>query len=183
MKHLLFILLILCASSDLNVSGKQIHFKKYINSVHHFSFLIPENWDIRYNAINDSWICTPLSPEEKAVYARCYQGIVFKMGFYFSGIDEALLNLGGPYVKMGGSYYTSGRFKVKAKDIKGPGWMGIYYNNACGINCNGKDFHTSAGECEDIYFSNGKITVLLETNGRALDKPILNMLTKSIHFY
>jgi hypothetical protein len=183
MRRLRYLLLIFCASTFFNAFGQKNHFKKYTNSVHHFYFLIPENWDIKYNAIDDSWVCTPLSPEEKAAYARCYGGIVFKMDFYFSGLDEALLNIGGPYTKVGGSYYTSGRYKVKAKNIKGPGWGGIYYNNACGINCSGKDFNAATGECEDIYFSNGKITVLLETNGRSIDKSVLDMLVKSIHFY
>src|SRR6185312_16457810 len=175
MKSLLFVLLF-CLSAFFTAFGQKSHFKKYTNSVHHFYFLIPENWDIRYNAIDDSWVCTPLSPEEKAAYNHCYEGIVFKMEFYFSGLDEALLNLGGPYAKAGGSYYSSNRSK-KARNIEGRGWAGFYYTNACAINCNGKDFPV-AGECQDIYFSNGKITVLLETTGRALDKSILDMLVK-----
>jgi len=185
MKYVRLLLFVFCALSFLTSFGKTIHFKKYENPAYRFYFFMPATWKIMYNRLQDEWVCMPLDHEERAMYNHCYEGIVFRMEYYYSGLDAALMGRAGSYEKVGDSYYFSAGLndKLKVKNLQGHGWTGIYHNGVCGISCEGTGFHAAAGECENIYFSNGKITVSIETNGRAFDKSVLDMLLKSIHFY
>jgi hypothetical protein len=71
---------------------------------------------------------------------------------------------------------------VQAKNIKGKNWIGIYHNNICGISCKDNGFHAAGGQCEFIYFSNGKTTICINTTGREFDDVILKRLISSFHF-
>lgn len=74
------------------------------------------------------------------------------------------------------------RDSVKADNIKGKTWTGIYHNNVCGIKCTDTGFHAVAGQCEFIYFSNNKTTVLIDTNGAQFDDYVLKRIISTFEF-
>jgi hypothetical protein len=126
----------------------------------------------------------PLTASEKEEYKDCFEGIVFRMAFFKSGLDSALAE-SGMYTKNGNTYSTRDRTgdTVQAKNTTGTSWRGIYHNNACEINCQSTGIHAIAGQCEFLYFSNGQMTVCIETNGRAFDPPVLKRLLASFRFH
>ncbi len=158
------------------LSAQSTQFKKYNNQQYHFSFDLPANWAIIYSKAQDGLICIPLTKQEKEIYSDCYEGIVFRMNIITMALDSALADE-GKYTKVGDTYYTHDRINdsVRVKTIKGPNWRGIYHDNVCGISCDGH-FHAAAGHCEFIYFSNGKITICIDTNGLEFDVAVLKKL-------
>jgi hypothetical protein len=176
-------ILLIYLSSPLLGQGQSIQFKKYTDQAHKISFDIPNTWTINYNKEEDGFICTPLTKSEKDEYEDCYEGIVFRMEFYKSGLDSTLLS-DGLYTKSGDDYYTSDRVNdtVRTKKMTGKNWIGIYHNNICGVSCRDTGFHGAAGQCEFFYFSDGKTTVCIDTNGREFDDKILKRLLNSFQF-
>ena len=143
---------------------------------------MPAVWAIKYSIRQHGIICVPVTSKEREIYKDCFEGIVFRMEFFNSGLDSTLAADGG-YTKKGNTYYTEDRIQsVEAKNIKGKNWIGIYHDNVCGIGCS-NGFHAAAGQCEFIYFSNGNTTVLIETNGLAFDDDVLKRLLDSFSFY
>jgi hypothetical protein len=183
MKRRLLISIVLTFSFFCVLAQNGIKFKKYTNSTYRFSFDIPSHWAIKYKDSIDGVVCVPLTKAEKELYADCLEGIVFRLTFYKMGLDSALLGPDGNYEKVGRSYYTSDktRLRFKVKNIKGVNWTGIYHLNMCGIFCKDNGEHT--GECENIYFSNGSRTIHIETNGASLDDIVLKRLLRTIRFY
>jgi hypothetical protein len=161
----------------------QTEFKRYTNQSYNFSFDIPSRWTIKYSKEQDGLICVPTTKVEKEIYEDCFEGIVFRMDFFRLDLDSALAAQ-GVYTKEGNYYYTSDRERdsVKTENIKGKNWIGIYHNNVCGISCKNNGFHAVGGQCEFIYFSNGKTTICINTNGRAFDNEILKRLINSFRF-
>ena len=181
-KVAIFSLAILLVNAEL-IHAQTIQFKKYTNPTYKFSFDIPINWTIRYSKKQEGFICVPLTKTEKENYDDCFEGIVFRMEFYKSNLDSALLSDVG-YTKTDDRYYTSDRLNdtVLAKNIKGKNWIGIYHNNICGISCKDNGFHAAGGQCEFLYFSNNKTTIGINTNGRKFDNAILKRLISSFRF-
>lgn len=105
------------------------------------------------------------------------------MDFFHYGLDSTLGEQG--YSKVGDTYYTTDRVNdsVKTENIKGKTWTGIYHNNVCGIICIDNGFHAAGGQCEFLYFSNGKVTICINTNGSQFDDKILKEIIKSFKFY
>ena len=182
MKSLLLLLSILLTKVDL-VHGQTGQFKKYTNQEYKFSFDIPKNWTIKYSKEQDGFICVPITKAEKETYADCFEGIVFRLNFYKSSLDSVLLS-DGLYRKTGDTYYTSDRVNdsVLAKNIQGKNWTGIYHNNICGIGCKETGFHGAGGQCEFVYFSNGKTTICIDTNGREFEETVLKRIISSFQF-
>jgi len=178
----LFFCLIILFFSIRPTSAQTTQFRKYVDTIHKFSFDLPSHWAIKYSDIQHGIICIPITSKEKEIYKDCFEGIVFRMEFFNTGLDSTL-TADGNYTKLGNNYYTMDRFdSVEAKNIQGKTWTGIYHNNVCGISCKSNGFHAAAGQCEFMYFSNGNITVLIGTNGRALDDNILKRLLNSFNF-
>ena len=181
--RLSILLLTVCLSCQGVLNAQSTQFKKYNNQRYHFSFDLPVNWTIVYSKTQDGLICIPLTKQEREIYSDCYEGIVFRMDITPMALDSALAD-DGNYTKVGDTYYTHDRINdsVRVKTIKGANWRGIYHDNVCGISCDGH-FHAVAGHCEFIYFSNGKITVCIDTNGLEFDDAVLKKLLESFKFY
>jgi len=183
MNNLTIVLLATFIFNSHLCQGQTIPFKKYTNSTYNFSFDIPNYWIIKYSKEQDGFVCVPTTKSEKENYADCFEGIVFRLDFYKSSLDSTLLS-DGLYTKIADTYYTSDRVNdsVKAKNIKGKNWTGIYHNNICGISCKDTGFHGAAGQCQFLYFSNGKTTICINTNGREFDDVVLKRLISSFRF-
>lgn len=160
----------------------QISFRKYSNPKLKFSFDLPAQWRIKYSKEEEGFICIPSTAIEKREYEDCFEGIIFRLEFFHTGLDSTLRS--GNYKKRGNYYYTTDRVNdsVKVKNIKGKNWVGVYHNNVCGISCKETGFHAAAGQCQFIYFSNSRSTILIETNGRELDDHILKRIVMSFSF-
>ncbi|MEP6949499.1 MAG: hypothetical protein ABI863_09500 [Ginsengibacter sp.] len=165
------------------IDGQTIQFKKYTNQVYKLSFDIPNYWAIKYSKLQNGVICVPVTNQENEIYRNCFEGIVFRINFYRTALDSALINEGS-YTKTGDTYYTSDRFSdsIKAKNINGKNWKGIYHRNVCGISCKENGFHAAAGQCDFLYLSNGSTTICINTNGRQFDNKVLKRLISSFKF-
>jgi hypothetical protein len=159
-------------------------FIKYTNHDYKFSFYIPAQWEIIYKADEGGLICVPVTKTEKEEYKDCFEGIVFRMELFKTDLETALLSEGS-YTKHGDTYSTRDRTgdSLKAKNIKGGTWTGIYHDNVCEIRCDSNNVSALGGKCEFIYFSNGRITVCIVTNGREFDDAVLKKLSDSFRFY
>ena len=163
--------------------GQRLQFKTYNNNKYKFTFSIPNYWTIIYSKKQGGVICIPTTKEEKEKYKDCFEGIVFRMDFFNYGLDSTLAEQG--YSKIRDIYYTTDRVNdsVESKKIKGKTWTGIYHNNVCGISCKDNGFHAAGGQCEFLYFSNGKVTICINTNGQQFDDTVLKEIIKSFKFY
>lgn len=169
--------------------GQTVEFKRYSYDNDfaklHFSFDISSTWTI--NPDNDGsgfmGICRPTTKEELETYNYCWEGIVFRLQYFRSDLDSTLKAEGG-YTKVGDSYITSDRVNdsVPTKKLTSINWTGLYHNNTCGITCTDNGFHAVAGECEYIYFSDGKETVCISTNGKAFEDDILKKIIATFKF-
>lgn len=87
-----------------------------------------------------------------------------------------------------GEYYIHTRLddSIKANKIKGIGWKGLQDTHVCRgeskFESNGDVISEILDGCENIYFSNGKITVKIYTDGYALDDKLYQGILKSFHF-
>ena len=166
------------------IQAQPANFKKYTNQHYKFSFDIPTYWTMEYHKNEGGIICVPMTIAEKREYKDCYEGIVFRMGLFRTNLDSTLVSE-GMYTKDGDKYSTRDRTgdSVKAKNLKGGNWTGIYHDNVCEIRCNSSGVHAVGGQCEFIYFSNGGVTVCITTNGREFDNAVLKRLLNSFRFY
>ncbi len=164
------------------VIGQTTQYKTYTNTTYKFSVDIPDYWIIQYSKEQAGFVGVPVTTAEKKIYKDCFEGIVFRMFFYKSGLDTTLINDG--YTKTGNTYITTDQVNnnVKAENIKGANWTGIYHNNLCGINCKIKSIQAAGGHCQFIYFSKGKTTVCITTNGKEFKDEVLNKLKSSFRF-
>lgn len=162
--------------------GQTTQFKTYTNTKDKFSFDIPAYWDVKYSKEEYGFICVPVTTAEKTRYKDCFEGIVFRLSIYNSALEASLVNDG--YTKTGNTYFTSDKVSnhVKTENISGKNWKGIYHNNVCGINCKVSGSRPSTGKCQFLYFSNGKTTVSIATNGKEFSQEILNRLKSSFRF-
>lgn len=178
-----FLLSLIIALTFQGSNAQSIAFKKYTNQEHQFSFDIPGYWKIINSKEQDGLVCVPLTASEREEYKDCFEGIVFRMEIFTSGLDSALL-AEGMYTKKAGGYVTRDRTgdSIQTKNIKGSTWKGIYHDNVCEISCESSGVHALGGHCEFLYFSSGITTVCIDTNGRAFDPAILKKLLDSFKF-
>lgn len=169
--------------------GQAVEFKKYSydndSAKLHFSFDIPSTWSIKYYNDGKSFmgVCRPTTKEELETYNYCWEGIVFRLQYFPSDLDSTLKTAGG-YSIVGDNYITSDRVNnsVPTKKLTGINWTGLYHNNTCGITCTDNGFHAAAGECEFIYFSDGKQTIYISTNGKAFQDNVLKNIIATFKF-
>jgi hypothetical protein len=169
--------------------GQALEFKKYSfdndSSKIHFSFDIPSTWTISPDNDRNGFlgVCRPTKKEELKTYNYCWEGIIFHLQFFSSDLDSTLKSEGN-YTKVGDTYITSDRVNdsVMTKSLKGSNWTGLYHNNTCGITCTENGFHAAAGECEFIYFSNGKQTICISTNGKSFHEKVLLKIIETFKF-
>ena len=183
MFRLSLLLLTIFFLNPVFTQGQSSQFKTYNNDKYKFAFSIPKTWTIIYSKKQNGFICIPTTKEEKETYKDCFEGIVFRMDFFNYGLASTLDEQG--YSKIGDTYYTTDRVNdsVKTQNIKGKTWTGIYHNNVCGIICKDNGFHAAGGQCEFLYFSNGKVTICINTNGSQFDDKILKEIIDSFKFY
>lgn len=187
MRTLIFIFLTTVVSSL--TFGQVIEFKKYSCDNDfaklHFSFDIPSTWSINPDNDGTSFmgVCRPTKKKELKTYNHCWEGIVFRLQYFSCDLDSALKVAGG-YTKVGDTYITSDRVSdsVPTKKLTGVNWIGLYHNNTCGITCTDNGFHATAGQCEFIYFSDGKQTICISTNGKAFKDEVLKKIIASFKF-
>jgi hypothetical protein len=166
--------------------GQNKEFKTYSDSKCHFSFDIPSIWEIANNTdtidFNTISICKPTTKEELDSYKDCFGGIIFYIFRYDTSLDKTLQEEG--YRIYDDTYYTTDRVNdsVQTENIKGENWIGIYHNNICGISCEETGFHAAAGQCEFFYFSDGRMTICITTNGHSFDENIKIQLLKTFKF-
>ena len=175
------ILLAVLAWSIMGVLLAQGSYKTYKNNQHRFSFLYPTVWNITPSNDKDFYaICVPSTEKEKEAYDYCFDGIVFYLQFFKSSLDSTLTDQG--YYKTGNDYFTNDKTSdhVKTFKIHGRGWTGIYNKNNCGISCKDGEHHT--GECDFLYFSDGKKTVCIQTVGRGFDNSVFDEIKNTFKF-
>jgi len=185
-KALISVLMITTHSVSL---GQTIEFKKYSYddnfSKLHFSFDIPSTWLITPDNDGTGFmgICRPTTKEELNSYNYCWEGIIFRLQYFCSDLDSTL-KADDNYTKIGDTYITSDRVNdsVPTKKLTGINWVGLYHNNTCGITCTENGFHAAAGECEFIYFSDGRQTICISTNGKAFQDDVLRRIITTFKF-
>jgi hypothetical protein len=170
--------------------GQQMKFKVYSDLQHGFSFDIPDNWLIRADTSfeHSIAICDSTVDDEIESYRFCDEGIIFRIEHFKSDLDNTLIS-SGLYEKTPDGYVTSDRINnhVLVESIKGKNWTGAYHSNVCGVMCideetKEKEFHAVAGQCDNLYFSNGEETICISTNGSSFDEVVFNRLVASFKF-
>ncbi|MBN1180724.1 MAG: hypothetical protein JXB49_00455 [Bacteroidales bacterium] len=168
-----------------SVAGQEREYKTYRDSDHGFSFNIPDSWVILKEDADDFFIgtCKPTNEEEIAIYDDCYEGIIFRVMFYSTDLTTTLEE-DGQYIKTGDTYTTYDRANntVKVENIKGQNWTGVYHFNECGLLCKTSGPKPIGGQCEFFYFSNGKKTICITTNGFQLEDNVRKILLQSFKF-
>lgn len=86
------------------------------------------------------------------------------------------------FQKEGSNWIANGRSaKHPVEMIAGPGWQGLKSVVDCGIS-DGGGFHAGAGECLWVVVSNGKRSVVIDTEGIAGLDPDTMRSIRSIRF-
>lgn len=160
-------------------------YKLYTNNKYHFSFEIPSGWKITASGDGMDYDCMAISKIEKEVY-QYYDGYVFGLQVGRMNLDSALnglINKGSD-----GEYYYNPPFEdtKKVDKVNGPGFTGLKEIHSCRADLKSKDGHTDStvvDGCEQIYLSNGKITLTIITNGIELDDDDYDRLIKTLHFF
>jgi len=182
MKRKILVLVFLFFTMGSFVFAQKSAFKRYTNKTHRYSFQIPSSWNVVYSKREGGLICVPTSAKEKRDYKECLEGIVFRLSVDTTSYATLLQDVGQ---KREGSYYTiGGRFRdtVLVRLTKGQNWKGLHYLFTCGMTCNDDGFHAAAGECAYLYFSKGKKTVEITTNGRDFTNAVRNRIISSFRF-
>ncbi len=165
---------------NTKVKDRCLHYTKVTNPKYHFSFEIPKYWKVDYDKDYMMGYCTTTTAFLKNVYSDCFGNIRFYVQVYTASLDSVLRSEG--YEKSnGGSYTLELGFGDIDEEIKGFNWSGHYHYNYCRIYCKSSGSHFS-GANTNIFFSNGKITVLIFTESGFSDKELAK-LKNSFQFY
>jgi hypothetical protein len=193
LKLTIFILLSISWTSSLH--GQNNKFNKFTFKLNdsynklNFSFDIPVDWNISKDTIDGTGYflnCSPSSDSEIVKYSDCNDGIIFRVKYFSSNLDTAIATM-GLCDKGNNIYLTIGidnSIKITIRnDIKGETYRGLYYWYNGEVNCkSNKRKKKKTGDYEFIYFSDGKQTICLITNGKKLDDLIFNRITESFRF-
>jgi hypothetical protein len=156
-------------------------YKTYADSRHHFSFAYPAVWKIiRSKDTSFYAVCVPAIKKEKEQYDFCFDDIVFYIKVFNTALDSTLLSHG--YRKIRNDYFTSDNFSdsVKTSKMSGLRWKGLYHHNDCKISC--KDGSHHAGDCEFLYFSNDRQTILIESSAAGFEKNVFDKIKTTFRF-
>lgn len=158
----------------------------YTNQTYHFSFSIPSYIKIRPSSDRSYYNFIAGTPFSKRKYRQA-KGYVFTMQVFTTPLDSTL-SLQDYEKHSDGDYYIHTRLddSLKTKKIKGIGWTGLHDTHVCRggskFESNGDVTSEILDGCENIYFSNGRITVKIYTDGYKLDDQLYNQILKSFRF-
>jgi hypothetical protein len=175
------------------VRGQDVEFKNYSYNENNaytklnFSFYIPTSWGINPETIDGTGyflICKPINDIAIAAYYDCFDTLVFRVKFFTSNLDSALLKM-GLQKKSEGMYLTTFEGKIKieiATIIKGDTYNGLYYTISNDIKCKSGKNKKVEGKYQFIYFSDGKQTICIVTNGRSFEENVFKRIIDSFKF-
>ena len=157
-------------------------YKTYTNNRYHFSFEIPVEWKITSNGDGTDYTCSPITRSKKERFKD--YGYVFQIQVKPMTLDSAA----SLYFRAdSGEYYYSPPMgsEKKVDRIKGKGFTGLHEIHSCRISTreeNGQIDSTVVDGCEQIFLSNGKITLVLDTYGLELEDEDYNRLIQTLRF-
>ena len=158
-------------------------YKTYTNNRYHFSFEIPVEWKITSNGDGIDYTCSPITRSEKERFKD--YGYVFQIQVKPMNLDSAA----SMYFRAdSGEYYYSPPMgsEKKVERINGNGFTGLHEIHSCRISTkeeNGQIDSTVVDGCEQLFLSNGKITLVLDTYGLELEDEDYNRLIKTLRFF
>lgn len=157
-------------------------YKVYTNTRYHFSFEIPVAWKISSNGDGMDYTCKPITKTEKAYYAG--YGEVFEFQVRPMNLDSAI---GGAFRHgSDGAYYYKPPMSAEKKvdRVKEKGFIGLHEIHSCraSLDKRAPEETTVVDGCEQLYLSNGKITIVLTTSGIALAEEDYNRLIQTLRF-
>jgi hypothetical protein len=158
----------------------------YKNKKYGFSFLIPGYLKIATGGDESYYKCIAITPIEKKKHA-VNRGAVFIMEVSTTPLDSTL-SVENYEKHADGEYYinTPLNDSVKANKIKGVGWTGLQETHVCRggttTQSNGDVTSEILDGCENVYLSNGKITIKIYTDGKKLDDKLYAGILKSLRF-
>ena len=165
---------------NTKVKDRSLHYTKVTNPKYRFSFEIPKYWKVDYDKDYMIGFCTTTTTFLKNIYSDCFGNIRFHVRVYTASLDSVLRS--EYYEKSnGGSYILETGFGDIDEEIKGINWNGHYHLNYCRNYCKSSGSHFS-GENTNIFFSNGKVTVLIDTESGFSDKELARF-KNSFRFY
>jgi len=167
-------------------SNRNSQVSTYFDKKYGFSFSIPAYLRITTGSDESYYHCKAVTPAARKKYAAT-KGYVFIMEVNTLTLDSTLYQ--DNYYKLpNGEYYinTPLNDSVKANKIKGVGWTGLQETHVCRggttTQSNGDITSEILDGCENVYLSNGKITIKIYTDGMKLDDKLYNGILKSLRF-
>ncbi len=191
-KTIFFIILTIICSTFAR--GQNSEFKKYSYnhndnySILNFSLDIPSNWSINEETVDGTGyflICKPINDSEVVKYSDCFEGIAFRIKSMSCNLDAALLRMGlekQSDLATSEIYMTTFEGKIKiliTKSFTGEKYKGIYYTINNDIICKDNKLHKVNGQYQYIYFSDGKQTICIITNGKSLEENVFRRIIES----
>jgi hypothetical protein len=172
---------------QVNATVAKSPYKLYIDPQHRYQFEIPAQYNMKSYGNGNDYSLMAVTKADKKIFAFC-QGIVIDLT-----IEEKTLELateGEGTFKRGadGEYYFKSPFSdslFKATKIVGPGFIGLKRIIPCRVGSsdpNDKDT-TIADGCETVFFSNGKVTIILTTSGIEIDDEDYERMIKTLKFF
>jgi len=174
------------AVAPAKTSNRNSRVSTYFDKKYGFSFSIPSYLKITPSSGESYYNCKAITPLAKKKYAAA-KGYVFTMKVNKLTLDSTLL-LDNYYKLPNGDYYinTPLNDSVKANKISGNGWTGLQEVHVCRgkstVQGNGDVISEILDGCENIYLSNGRITIQIYTDGMKLDDKLFNRILKSLRF-
>ncbi len=181
------IALFFCNAAALaKTSNRNSRVCTYTNKKYGFLFSIPSYLRITPSSDESYYNCKAVTPVTRKKYAAT-KGTVFIMEVNKLTLDSTL-SQDNYYKPPNGDYYinTPLNDSVKANKISGIGWTGLQEIHVCRggttTQSNGDITSEILDGCENIYLSNGKITIKIYTDGMKLDDKLYRGILKSLRF-
>jgi hypothetical protein len=172
----------IAAAQYKKVAQSKTAYRVYTNTCYHFSFEIPVGWKITGNGDGMDYTCNPVTKAEKAYYAG--YGEVFEFQVKPMGLDSAT---GGAFRHgSDGAYYYNPPMsaEIKVDRVNGKDFTGLHEIHSCRVSLDKREPEqtTVVDGCEQLYLSNGKITIVLTTAGVALEEADYKRLIQTLRF-
>ncbi|WP_158991095.1 hypothetical protein [Mucilaginibacter sp. L196] len=169
-----------------NTSNRNSRVNTYFDKKYGFSFSIPAYLKITPSSDESYYNCKAVTPDARKKYAA-NKGYIFTMEISKLTLDSTL-SIYGYDKRANGDYYfnTPTDDSLKANKISGNGWTGLQEVHVCRgesiVKSNGDVISELLDGCENIYLSNGKITIKIYTDGVKLDDKLYSGILKSLRF-
>jgi hypothetical protein len=188
MKKILTAIIFICCNTLVYAQGTRNITPTYTyqNKKYNFSFSIPANLKMTSSSDESFYNCVARTLASKRKYKQ-NKGYVFTMEVHTTPLDSTL-SVEGYEKYSDGEYYinTPLNDSVRANKIKGNGWTGLQETHVCRgkstVQGNGDVISEILDGCENIYLSNGKITIKIYTDGIKMDDKLVNGILKSLRF-